>query len=109
MTEKTSHVFGLIGSAAIKMFDNLYDAKDINFNGVHDERIATHMGTGLPQAKAAFMSVVSFAGLLAHGHIYRDVFREVDQQSLFTLVTKKRWWPLWPTVCQSCFEKTRTA
>ena len=115
--EKTSHVFGLIGSATMEMFDALYDAKDINFIGVHDERTGTHMAdgfarasgkagvvlagqngpgatnlvTGLSQAKAAFSPVVSIAGMLAQGHIYRDAFQEVDQQSLFTPVTKKTW------------------
>ncbi|MEJ8561596.1 thiamine pyrophosphate-binding protein [Yoonia sp. GPGPB17] len=115
--EKTSHVFGLIGSATMEMFDALYDAQSINFIGVHDERTGTHMAdgfarasgkagvvlagqngpgatnlvTGLSQAKAAFSPVVSIAGMLAQGHIYRDAFQEVDQQSLFTPVTKKTW------------------
>ena len=103
-TEEVSHVFGLIGSATMEMFDALYDAKDINFIGVHDERTGTHMAdgfarasgkagvilagqngpgatnlvTGLSQAKAAFSPVVSIAGMLAQGHIYRDAFQEVD-------------------------------
>jgi acetolactate synthase-1/2/3 large subunit/sulfoacetaldehyde acetyltransferase len=115
--EDTSHVFGLIGSATMEMFDALYDAKDINFIGVHDERTGTHMAdgfarasgragvilagqngpgatnlvTGLSQAKAAFSPVVSIAGMLAQGHIFRDAFQEVDQQALFTPVTKKTW------------------
>ncbi|WP_199910637.1 thiamine pyrophosphate-binding protein [Loktanella sp. Alg231-35] len=115
--EETSHVFGLIGSATMEMFDALYDAKGINFIGVHDERTGTHMAdgfarasgkagvvlagqngpgatnlvTGLSQARAAFSPVVSIAGMLAQGHIYRDAFQEVDQQSLFTPVTKKTW------------------
>ncbi|MEP1444393.1 MAG: thiamine pyrophosphate-binding protein [Hyphomicrobiales bacterium] len=115
--EETSHVFGLIGSATMEMFDALYDAKDINFIGVHDERTGTHMAdgfarasgkagvilagqngpgttnlvTGLSQAKAAFSPVVSISGALSSEHIYRDAFQEVDQQSLFTPVTKKTW------------------
>ncbi|MEM7507284.1 MAG: thiamine pyrophosphate-binding protein [Pseudomonadota bacterium] len=115
--EGTSHVFGLIGSATMEMFDALYDAEGIRFIGVHDERTGTHMAdgfarasgragvvlagqngpgatnlvTGLAQAKAAFSPVVSIAGMLAQGHIYRDAFQEVDQQSLFTPVTKKTW------------------
>lgn len=116
-TEKTSHVFGLIGSATMEIFDALYDAKDINFIGVHDERTGTHMAdgfarasgragvilagqngpgatnlvTGLSQAMAAFSPVVSIAGALSSGHVYRDAFQEVDQQSLFAPVTKKTW------------------
>ena len=115
--EETSHVFGLIGSATMEMFDALYDATDIKLIGVHDERTGTHMAdgfarasgkagvvlagqngpgatnlvTGLSQAKAAFSPVVSIAGMLAQGHVYRDAFQEVDQQALFTPVTKKTW------------------
>src|SRR5690606_35631160 len=36
--EDTRHVFGLIGSAGMEIFDALYDAKDISFIGVRDER-----------------------------------------------------------------------
>jgi acetolactate synthase-1/2/3 large subunit/sulfoacetaldehyde acetyltransferase len=115
--EGVSHVFGLIGSATMEMFDALYDAEGITFIGVHDERTGTHMAdgfarasgkagvilagqngpgatnlvTGLAQAKAAFSPVVSIAGMLGQGHIYRDAFQEVDQQALFTPVTKKTW------------------
>ena len=115
--EDTRHVFGLIGSATMEMFDALYDAKNIHFIGVHDERTGTHMAdgyarasgragvilagqngpgatnlvTGLSQAKAAFSPVVSIAGALSSGHVYRDAFQEVDQQALFTPVTKKTW------------------
>ncbi|NNK78081.1 MAG: thiamine pyrophosphate-binding protein [Litoreibacter sp.] len=115
--EDTRHVFGLIGSATMEMFDALYDADSINFIGVHDERTGTHMAdgyarasgragvilagqngpgatnlvTGLSQAMAAFSPVVSMAGALSSGHVYRDAFQEVDQQALFTPVTKKTW------------------
>ena len=115
--ENTKYVFGLIGSATMEMFDALHDAGSINFIGVHDERTGTHMAdgyarasgnagvvlagqngpgatnlvTGLSQAKAAFSPVVSIAGALSSGHVYRDAFQEVDQQSLFTPVTKKTW------------------
>jgi len=115
--EETKFVFGLIGSATMEMFDALYDAKEINFIGVHDERTGTHMAdgyarasgetgvvlagqngpgttnlvTGLAQARAAYTPVVSIGGALATGHVYRDAFQEVDQQALFTPVTKKTW------------------
>jgi len=116
-TEKVEHVFGLIGSATMEMFDALYDAKDIQFIGVHDERTGTHMAdgyarasgragvilagqngpgatnlvTGLAQAAAAFSPVVSIAGAISSVHLYRDAFQEVDQQALFKPVTKKTW------------------
>ena len=48
--EKVEQVFGLIGSATMEMFDALYDASDINFIGVHDERTGTHMADGYARA-----------------------------------------------------------
>ena len=96
--EKVEHVFGLIGSATMEMFDALYDAADINFIGVRDERTgasmadgyarasgrpgvilagqngpgATNLVSGLAQAAAAFSPVVSIAGSLSSGHVHRD-------------------------------------
>ena len=116
-TENTTHIFGLIGSAAMEIFDALYDADDIQFIGVHDERTGTHMAdgfarasgkpgvvlagqngpgatnlvTGLAQAKAAFSPVISIAGALSTEHLYRDAFQEVDQDALFKPITKKTW------------------
>ncbi|MCB1883114.1 MAG: thiamine pyrophosphate-binding protein [Geminicoccaceae bacterium] len=115
--EKVRHVFGLIGSATMEMFDALHDAPDIAFIGVHDERTGAHMAdgyarmsgeagvvlagqngpgatnlvTGLAQAAAAYSPVVSIAGSLASSHVYRDAFQEVDQQALFKPITKKTW------------------
>jgi acetolactate synthase-1/2/3 large subunit/sulfoacetaldehyde acetyltransferase len=115
--ENVQHVFGLIGSATMEMFDALYDASEINFIGIHDERTGTHMAdgyarasgnagvvlagqngpgatnlvTGLAQAYAAFSPVVSIAGSLSSAHVYRDAFQEVDQQALFKPITKKTW------------------
>ena len=48
--EKVSHVFGLIGSATMDIFDALYDAKDIRFIDVRDERTGTHMADGFARA-----------------------------------------------------------
>ena len=115
--EDTEIVFGLIGSATMEMFDALYSSESIRFIGVHDERSGTHMAdgyarasgkagvilagqngpgttnlvTGLAQAKAAFSPVVSISGALSSEHLYRDAFQEVDQQALFTPITKKTW------------------
>ncbi|MGD9866544.1 MAG: thiamine pyrophosphate-binding protein [Hyphomicrobiales bacterium] len=120
--EQVECVFGLIGSATMEVFDALYDAKDIRFIGVRDERTGTHMAdgyarasgkpgiilagqngpgvtnlvTGLAQAGAAYSPVIALAGSLSTGHVYRDAFQEVDQQSLLRTVTKKTW-----TVTQS--------
>ncbi|WP_290557172.1 thiamine pyrophosphate-binding protein [Aestuariivita sp.] len=100
----------------MEMFDTLYEAREITLIGVHDERTgsiwhgyarasgrtgvvlagqngpgATNLVTGLDQAKAAYTPLVSIAGALASGHVYRDAFQELDQQALFTPVTKKTW------------------
>ena len=115
--EKVKHVFGLIGSATMEMFDALYHEKNIKFIGVRDERTGTHMAdgyarasnqpgiilagqngpgatnlvTGLAQAKAAFSPVVSIAGSYSTQDKMEDAFQGLDQQSLFKPVTKKTW------------------
>jgi len=48
--EKVKHVFGLIGSATMEMFDALYHEKKIKFIGVRDERTGTHMADGYARA-----------------------------------------------------------
>ena len=113
--EGVKHVFGLIGSATMEMFDALYHEKKIKFIGVRDERTGTHMAdgyarasnqpgiiiagqngpgatnlvTGLAQAKAAFSPVISIAGLYSTKDKMEDAFQGLDQQSLFEPVTKK--------------------
>ena len=115
--EKVKHVFGLIGSATMEMFDALYHEKGIKFIGVRDEKTGTHMAdgyarasnqpgiilagqngpgatnlvTGLAQAKAAFSPVVSIAGSYSTKDKMEDAFQGLDQQSLFKPVTKKTW------------------
>ena len=115
--EEVRHVFALIGSAGMEIFDALYDEPGIRFIGVRDERTGTHMAdgyarasgaagvflagqngpgatnlvTGLAQASAAYSPVVALAGSLSSAHIYRDAFQEVNQQALFSAVTKKTW------------------
>ena len=115
--EQVKHVFGLIGSATMEMFDALYHEKSIKFVGVRDERTGTHMAdgyarasnqpgiilagqngpgatnlvTGLAQAKAAFSPVVSIAGSYSTKDKMEDAFQGLDQQSLFKPVTKKTW------------------
>ncbi|MFL2892808.1 MAG: thiamine pyrophosphate-binding protein [Candidatus Pelagibacter sp.] len=113
--EQVKHVFGLIGSATMEMFDAIYHDKKIEFIDVRDERTGTHMAdgyarasnqpgviiagqngpgatnlvTGLAQAKAAFSPVVSLAGLYSTKDKMEDAFQGLDQQSLFEPVTKK--------------------
>lgn len=115
--EGVRHVFGLIGSAGMEIFDALYDARSVRFIGVRDERTGVHMAdayarasgragvflagqngpgatnlvTGLAQACAAYSPVVALAGSLSTAHVHRDAFQEVDQQALFKPVTKKTW------------------
>lgn len=109
------HVFGLIGSAGMEVFDALYKAPEIQYIGVRDERTGVHMAdgyarasgtagvflagqngpgatnlaTGLAQARAAYSPVVVLAGYLSSSHVCRDAFQEVDQQALFEPITKK--------------------
>ena len=116
-SEGVTHVFGLIGSAGMEIFDGLYKAKKVRFIGVRDERTGTHMAdgfarasgragvilagqngpgatnlvTGLAQAHAAYSPVVALAGSLSSAHVYRDAFQEVDQQAVFRPVTKGTW------------------
>ena len=115
--ERVEHVFGLIGSATMEMFDALYHEKKINFVGVRDERTGTHMAdgyarasnkpgvilagqngpgatnlvTGIAQAKAAFSPVISIAGSYSTKDTMEDAFQGLDQQSLFNPITKKTW------------------
>ena len=49
-TNGVKHAFGLIGSAGMEIFDALYDAKEIRFIGVRDERTGTHMADGYARA-----------------------------------------------------------
>ena len=115
--EKVKHVFGLIGSATMEMFDALYHEKKIKFIGVRDERTGTHMAdgyarasnqpgvilagqngpgatnlvTGIAQAKAAFSPVISIAGSYSTKDKMEDAFQGLNQQSLFNPITKKTW------------------
>ena len=115
--EKVKHVFGLIGSATMEMFDALYHEKSIKFIGVRDERTGTHMAdgyarasnrpgviiagqngpgatnlvTGVAQAKAAFSPVIAIAGSYSTKDKMEDAFQGLDQQSLFKPITKKTW------------------
>ena len=115
--EKVKHVFGLIGSATMEIFDALYHEKNLKYIGVRDERTGTHMAdgyarasnqpgiilagqngpgatnlvTGLAQAKAAFSPVISIAGSYSTKDNMEDAFQGLDQQSLFKPVTKKTW------------------
>ena len=115
--ENIKHVFGLIGSATMEMFDALYHEKKIKFIGVRDERTGTHMAdgyaralnkpgviiagqngpgatnlvTGVAQAKAAFSPVIALAGSYSTKDKMEDAFQGLDQQSLFTPITKKTW------------------
>ena len=107
--EGVKYVFGLIGSATMEFFDALYDANDIRFIGVRDERTGAHMAdgyarasnkpgvilagqngpgatnlvTGIAQAKAAFSPVVSIAGSYSTKDKMEDAFQGLDQKSLF--------------------------
>lgn len=110
-----SHIFGLLGSTTMELYDALYDCDSIKYVGVRDERAGVHMAdgfgrisrapgvflagqsgpgaanmvTGLAQAKIAYSPLVAIAGLAATGHLGRDAFQEIDQQSIFAPITKR--------------------
>lgn len=109
------HLFGLLGSTTMEVYDALYDARDLRYIGVRDERAGTHMAdavgrisgrpgvilagqagpgatnlvTGLAQAQLAYSPVVAITGLASSSHLGRDTFQEIDQQAIFAPVTKR--------------------
>jgi thiamine pyrophosphate-dependent acetolactate synthase large subunit-like protein len=113
--EEVTHAFGVIGTAMLEVFDALYESDAVTYVGVRHEQNAVHMAdaysrvrgrggvvlagqpgpgatnlvTGLAEARHAFSPVVAIAGDTASSQVDRDTFQEVDQQSLFTPVTKK--------------------
>ncbi len=108
-------IFGLMGSSTLDFYDALYDAKDIKYVGVRDERAGTHMAdaygrvsgkpgimiagqsgpgatnlvTGLGQAYMAYSPMLVIAGLPMSKHLGMDGFQEIDQNVLFGPVTKR--------------------
>jgi acetolactate synthase I/II/III large subunit len=110
-----THIFGLLGSSTMEVYDALYDCKEIKYVGVRDERAGTHMAdafgrvsrrpgvflagqagpgaanmvTGLIQAKLAYSPVVAITGLASSSHLGRDAFQEINQQALFEPITKR--------------------
>ena len=113
--EGVSHIFGLLGSSTMEVYDALYEHPSLTYVGVRDERSGTHMAdavgrisgrpgvflagqagpgaanmvTGLAQAKLAYSPVVAITGLVSSDHFGRDAFQEIDQQTLFTPITKR--------------------
>lgn len=114
--EATDHVFGLIGSAAMELYDALYESQDqIRYIGTRHEAAAVHMAdayarasgktgvclagqngpgasnlvTGIAQAYLAYSPVVSIAGSPSLSHFDRGSFQEIDQHSIFEAITKK--------------------
>lgn len=111
----TDAIFGLMGSSTLDLYDALYDNPQIRYIGVRDERAGAHMAdayaritgrpgvmiagqsgpgatnlvTGLAQAKLAYSPMLVIAGLPLTGHIGKDAFQEVDQNTLFLAVSKK--------------------
>lgn len=111
-----SHVFGLLGSSTMEVYDALYHVQDeIKYVGVRHEALGMHMadgfgrasGTpgvflagqagpgsvnmvpGLAQAKLAYSPVVAITGMVASNHFNRDTMQEVDQHNLFASVVKR--------------------
>ncbi len=68
---------------------------------------ATNLVTGVAQAKAAFSPVIAIAGSYSTKDKMEDAFQGLDQQSLFTPITKKTWTvknsKIIPNVMSDCF------
>ncbi len=114
-TAGVTHVFGVIGTAMLEVFDALYDCDDITYVGVRHEQNAVHMAdafsrvngrggvvlggqpgpgatnmvTGIAEARLAFSPVVILAGATTSKQVDTDTFQEIDQQALFTPITKR--------------------
>ena len=110
-----THVFGLIGSSTMEVFDALYDCEDVQYVGVRDEAAAAHMAdgyarisgrpgvalagqggpgtsnlvSGIAMAYLAYSPVVTISGLPSTEHIGRDAFQEIDQQAILKPITKR--------------------
>ncbi len=113
--EGVTHVFGVIGTAMLDVYDALFDCPDITYIGVRHEQNGVHMAdgyarisgrtgvflagqpgpgttnmvSGVAEAQAAFSPVVAIAGSTATGQVDRGTFQEIDQQALFTPITKR--------------------
>ena len=113
--EGVTHVFGVIGTATLEIFDALYDTADITYVGVRHEQNAVHMAdgyarirgrpgvvlagqpgpgatnlvTGVAEARLAFSPVVVIAGHTVSDQLDRNTFQEIDQQALFAPITKR--------------------
>lgn len=109
-----THVFGLVGSSTMEIYDALYHRPAIRYVGAKDERAAagmadgfaraslglgvvlagqsgpgvTNLVSGLAAARAARSPVVAIGGAVTTGHWQLDAFQEVDQESLLKPVTK---------------------
>jgi acetolactate synthase-1/2/3 large subunit/sulfoacetaldehyde acetyltransferase len=110
-----TQVFGLLGGSMLELYDALHGSEVIRYIGARDERAATHMAdayaritrtpgvvlaaqsgpgaanlvTGLAEAKLAYSPLVAIAGMTTRDHQGRDTFQEIDQQALFTPVSKR--------------------
>ena len=113
--EGVTHVFGVIGTATLEIFDALYDSADVTYVGVRHEQNAVHMAdgyarirgragvvlagqpgpgatnvvTGVAEARLAFSPVVVIAGHTVSDQLDRNTFQEIDQQALFAPITKR--------------------
>ncbi|HEY1530085.1 MAG TPA: thiamine pyrophosphate-binding protein [Galbitalea sp.] len=110
-----THVFGVIGTAMLDVYDALHDAPDITYVGTRHEQNAVHMAdafaritgragvvfagqpgpgvtnlvSGIAEARLAFSPLVIIAGDTSTAQVDRGTFQEVDQQSLLAPVTKR--------------------
>ena len=112
-----THVFGLLGSSTMEVYDALFDHPKIRYIGVRDERSGAHMAdgfgrisgrpgvmlagqagpgsanlvTGLLEAQLAHSPMVAITGLVSTNHMGRDTLQEFDQHAVFSSIVKRNW------------------
>ncbi|MHB8429975.1 MAG: thiamine pyrophosphate-binding protein [Acidimicrobiales bacterium] len=109
-----THVFGLVGSSLMELYDALFQRGTVHYVGARDERAAafmadgmarasrqvavvlggqsgpgvTNLVSGLACAKLGGSPVVAIGGAVSRDHAGRDAFQEVDQVRMLQPVTK---------------------
>lgn len=115
--EGVTHVFGVIGTALLELYDALVDSPDITYVGARHEQNAVHMAdayarvsgrpgvvlagqpgpgvtnlaSGIAEARLAYSPVVVIAGGTVTYHADRDTFQEIDQHAMLAPISKRVW------------------
>ena len=126
-----THVFGLLGSSTMEVYDALFDHPKIRYIGVRDERSGAHMAdgfgrisgrpgvmlagqagpgsanlvTGLLEAQLAHSPMVAITGLVSTSHMGRDTLQEFDQHAVLSRLLNGTGMYFVPIALASLFER----